>query len=749
MADIDAGTAGEESPADFGQDEGAQARRWISEIELAEKSQASWRRRGKSIIKQYLREKAEVDVTADSRNRKFALLWSNIETLKPAVLARTPTAVVGRRWKDEDPVGRVASEVLERALNFGIDSLDLADTLLGLRDDFLLVGRGQAWVRYVPHLRTVPPPAAPAPVGQGAPAPDGQVSDEPYEVVDWEEAVVDHLCWDDFLHSPARQWSEVRWVSRIAYLTRDELKKRFGDELGRAIPLDHGSDSERSGSNDDQFSKAAIYEIWDKPSRTAIWISKAYPNGPLDVRDDPLGLQDFFPCPRPLLATTGPDSIIPTPDFTYYEGQAKDINELTGRIGLLTDALQMHGFYAAGGEGGKDLADLFSSATGVLIPVDSWATFAQQGGVKGLIEWVPIDMVATTLQACIAARTQLVNDVYQITGIADIMRGDVDPDETATATRTKATWGSSRVRDKQKELARFARDMLRIMGQVIASKFSPETLTGMTNVQLLPSQQAKQQLTTQLQQQAQQSQMAAAQAQATGQPPPPPFQPPPQLVEMLGLPTWEDVTGLLRDNTLRAFRIEIETDSTIEPNEQDEKQRRIEFLTAVGEFVSKSIPAVQLMPQYQPVIAESLKWLVRSFRVGREMEDTIDKALSQPIPPQGAGGQGQGKPPPGPDPQTDRMKAQAALTTAQARAQDAQTNQFEAQTDRFEAQAGAQIEGQRVALESQHQALDRQANLAMHSDDLRANMEQAVGRAIQRGAVHDMMNTAPITAPTR
>ena len=318
-----------ETPADFGDDPGALARRWISELELAEKDQAAWRQRGRRIIQRYREERAEG--AAETRPRRFSLLWANIQTLGPAVYARTPTAVVGRRWKDEDPVGRVASEVLERALNFAVDSLDFSDVLLGLRDDFLLVGRGQAWVRYVPHMRAVTPPAP-------APGSDGQVAvdPEPYEVVDWEEAVVDHVSWDDFLHNPARNWSEVRWVARTVFMTREELRARFGEDVGGQVPLDHGSEEGSGPTDHQQWKKAAVYEIWDKPSRQAVWISKGWLDGPLDVREDPLGLADFFPCPRPLLGAKAPDSLIPTPDFVYYEGQARDINDLTARIGLLT-----------------------------------------------------------------------------------------------------------------------------------------------------------------------------------------------------------------------------------------------------------------------------------------------------------------------------------------------------------------------------------------------------------------------------
>ena len=716
-----------ETPADFGDDPGALARRWISELELAEKDQAAWRQRGRRIIKRYRGERAEGAV--EPRGRRFSLLWANIQTLGPAVYARTPTAVVGRRWKDEDPVGRVASEVLERALNFAVDSLDFSDVLLGLRDDFLLVGRGQAWVRYVPHMRAVTPP-------EPAPDPDGQVTGdpEPYEVVEWEEAVVDHVSWDDFLHNPARTWSEVRWVARTVFMTREELVARFGEEAGGQVPLDHGPEEGSGPADDRQWKKAAVHEIWDKPSRQAIWISRGWTEAPLDVRADPLGLADFFPCPRPLLGTTAPDSLIPTPDYVYYEGQARDIDDLTSRIGLLTDAIRLRGFYAAGGEGGKSLEDLFASESGTLIPVDSWAAFAERGGVRGLIEWIPLDMVMSALQGCIGARKQLIDDVYQVTGIADIMRGDTDPEETAAAQRIKANWGSSRVRDRQKELARFARDLLRIMGQVIAARFSPETLAGMTNVQLLPTPEAKAALAAQLQAAAQQAAMAGARAQAMGRPPPAPFQPPPAARAMLDLPSWAEVMALLRDNALRAFRIDIETDCTIEPDDQDEKLRRIEFIQAVGEYVSRSMPALQLAPAMTPVIAEGLKFLVRGFRVGREMEETIDKALAElqsgglPSPQAGQ--------PPGRDPQADRLQAQASMTGAQAKMQEAGARRFEAETDRFRAQAEAQLDGARVQAENARTAADRTAEIAMHQDQLRAELQRAmitgVGRRFMR-----------------
>ena len=705
-----------DSPSDFGDTPSATVSRWISELGLSEKDQAAWVSRGRRIVRRYVDDRAEAN---DVRKRRFALLWANIQTLAPAVYARTPTAVVSRRWKDADAVARTASEVIERALNFSLDAADFADIMNALRDEYLLVGRGQAWVRYVPHMRE-------APAGT-----DGEVTDDEaqYDEVIWEEAVADHVHWEDFGTNPARTWAEVRFVWRRAFLTRDELIDRFGDEKGKACPLDWKANAETGdGDKDTQFAKAAVYEIWDKISRKVFWICKAYTDDCLDERDDPLGLKDFFPCPRPLLASCGPDSIIPTPDYVYYESQAQEINELTKRIGLLTDALKVRGFYA--GTENQKLTDLLAAETNTLVPIDSWAALADKGGMAGVVQWFPVDMVANVLKSCIETRQQMLNDVFQITGIADIMRGDTDPDETAAAQQIKSTWGSSRVRDKQKELSRFARDLLRIMGEVIASKFATDTLARMTGVDLLASPAMKAQLQAQVQMQA-------------AIPTAPSGQPDPKLVRQLIDPTWAEVEALLRDDATRSFRIEIETDSTIEPNDQQEKERRIEFVQAVGLYLEKTLSVVQLAPEMLPVVVEGLKFLVRGFRVGREMEDVIEQALDQLQ----ARSSAQASQPPQAH-AAEQMKAQAATTSAQASVMKAQAEQTRAHTDQFKAQSEAQIGMAQIAAENQRTAADRAANVSMNDQSLHADLQQAQLKAITDGFLSDAAPAQPIAAPT-
>src|SRR5579864_1326386 len=298
-----------DSPIDFGEGAGASVSRWISELDLSEKEQRPWIERGRRIVRRYVDDRAGAN---EVRRRRFALLWANIQTLAPAIYARTPTAVVSRRWKDADPVGRLASEIVERALNFSLDAADFADIMTALRDEYLLVGRGQAWVRYVPHIRTV--------AGDPAETPDGEVTDDQaqYDEVIWEEAACDHVHWEDFGTNPARMWSEVRFVWRRCFMTRDELVDRFGEDKGRACPLDWKADGAGdTADKDTQFAKACVYEIWDRIRRQVFWVCKAYTDDCLDIREDPLGLRDFFLCPRPLLGSCGPDSIIPTPDYVH------------------------------------------------------------------------------------------------------------------------------------------------------------------------------------------------------------------------------------------------------------------------------------------------------------------------------------------------------------------------------------------------------------------------------------------------
>jgi hypothetical protein len=167
------------------------------------------------------------------------------------------------------------------------------------------------------------------------------------------------------------------------------------------------------------------------------------------------------------------------------------------------------------------------------------------------------------------------------------------------------------------------RDVLRIKGEVVCQFFSPETLAQQTNVQLPTAQQK------------QQAQQMAMQAQTMGQPMPPEMQ------DMLELPSWDEVMQVMRSDALRTYRVDIETDSTVGDTLDPEMAGLSETLDAVGKVFAMAGPAVEAGFVPVEVPKEISLAIVRRARMGLAVEDAIEK-IEQPPPPM--------PPPPAPPP---------------------------------------------------------------------------------------------------
>lgn len=501
-------------------------RKWLKVIDAYDKEFKPWHQRCEKIIKIYT-EKRKVE---GSEVRRFSMLWSNISVLQPAVYARTPEPNISRRFKDDDPIARAASEIMERCVRNSFDTNDFDAVMKSVRDDYLLVGRGTSWVRYESYLKPLVDGDGNALNKQGQPL-DEEAKDEPGEEIDSECVERDYVNWRDFGHAIARTWREVPTVWRKVYMDRESGIKRFGEKF-KTVDLDHkaGDDSESKGTETGEEAKATVYEIWDKPSKKVIFLARSSKEL-LEESDPYLNFRDFFPCPKPVYGTLQTSSLIPVPDYVFYQDQVEEIDDLTARIGALTDQLKVVGLYAATATDSSDAIQEIALA-GVenkMIPVPNWNQFKEGGGIGGMVEWWPVDQVIKVLEGCFKARKALIDDVYQLTGISDIMRGEGDKDETATAQGIKQHWGSVRIRERQSALADFARDNARLTAEIIAEKFQPETLLAMSNVKL-PSQKQLDQIA--LQQQIAQLQARAAQMQA----PPMPGAPPPGAMPPAAMP---------------------------------------------------------------------------------------------------------------------------------------------------------------------------------------------------------------------
>src|SRR6185437_13528194 len=464
--------------------------RWIKEIELYESKAEPWETKSKKILRRYKDERN----ARETKESRYNVLWSNIQTLLPALYSKNPKPDFQRRFLDADPVGRVTCQVLERATSFTLDKEDFFLTARQCVTDRLLPGRGTVWIRYVPHFAE----GGEGMLGNEGPeidddananeAPDVEQhasSGERIEDVEYEEIDIDYVHWSDFGHTIARTWQEVRAVWRICYLTRAELVKRF-PEKGARVPLDYKPEDLKGQEVTEYQQKARVYEIWDKTTKKVYWLSRGMMTECLDEREDMLGLEDFFPCPRPMLPNHANDTVIPVPDYAMYQDQANQLDDLTSRCKLLADALRVAGVYDSSTPGLQQI--LAGGYDNKLIPVDSWAAFAEKGGLKGAVELLPMDMIAQTLLSIYDTREKVKQDLYEITGMADIIRGSTDPDETYGAQKIKSNWASIRLVDMQAEVQRFARDVVVLVAEVLANQFDIKTLAEISGYPLMTAQ---------------------------------------------------------------------------------------------------------------------------------------------------------------------------------------------------------------------------------------------------------------------
>jgi hypothetical protein len=487
MADISAATAFVgtlEERSDLGTEPESICRFWLSQLSLAEREDEDFIKRGRRAVDRYRDERNANEL----HTAKYNILWSNVETLKPVLYGRTPQPDVARRHKDEnDPVALMGAQILEAALDYEQDIEEFDACMQQVVEDRLLPGRGVARVFYEPEF------------GEEEEDPDGEPDEDgnpaTFRPVKNERAPIRYVFWEDYRETPARTEGEIWWKAYRNYLSRDELVARFGDEIGKKVTLDYtptGVESAVSeaqwGPMADMFKKATVWEIWDSKEKKAVWIAKGWTEKPLDTQDDPLELPDFFPSPPCLRATTTNNKRVPVNDYVEYQDQAQELDVITGRIDKLTRALKVAGVYA--GSEKMTLAQLVDdSSENRLVPVEDWLGFAgDKGGLQNLIQWLPVEQIARVLTQLYDSRERIIRIIYQTTGIADILRGETNPIETLGAQQLKTQFATRRITRGQKDVARFARDLMRLRGAVMARHFDPETLERMSGLpQPLPA----------------------------------------------------------------------------------------------------------------------------------------------------------------------------------------------------------------------------------------------------------------------
>lgn len=795
------------------------AKHWLDQINAVKDNaeHKRWVKRSESIIKRYRDERSRVD---EDGQRRYNALWANVEVLKPAFYGKTPLPVAERRFKDKDPTGRNAAQILERGLRNEIEICGFTDAMTQAVSDYLLPGRGTVWVRYEPEIEeSVSLPPEPQTDVAGAeegdtksietddehqpkrkrptlnddddehePEEGEQDDSKPDEAeqklmdtgdrVVRESTPVDFVPWDDFFSFPirARNWAEVTAVAKRVYMSRNQMKKRFGDEIGKKIPLqkdDRGDKTQNTTLQAQEQDKGQVYEIWDKEEETVYWVAQGF-DYLADLKEDPLELEFFFPCPKPLYANPTTNTLVPVPDYIQYQDQAIQIDELTQRISMLAKACKVAGVYNAAA---KDIQRLLNeSVENELIPVDDWAAFAgEKGGVAGNMSLLPVQDIIGVINELMMVKQKQIEEMDRLTGINDIMRGTSDPRETLGGVRLKSNSSGTRLTSRQNEVARFARDTLRIMADIMARHFSPQSLIEVSGALYEEGLGPKDMPSLTAMQEAQEQKPPApppqngpgpSPPQATGPggaPPPPPSQsappPPPQGGNVVpfrppggppgappgppGAPpqpgaqpgppapppmpvppplppevqakidALQRISGalkLLRDERLRGFRVDIEVDSTIYGDQAQDKQDRNEFVVATTQYLQQAMMLGAQMPEAVPLLGKLLSFGARGHKIGRDLELAIEEFTEEAAIIAKQKAQ-QAQNKPSPEEQQAQLEMMKAQVQLQMQQSKAQSDQMRNQAEMQSTQMKSQAEGKQAQAEVERQGIENQGNM--------------------------------------
>jgi hypothetical protein len=634
---------------------------WSKEMQSAEKRLRTFREQGNQTVDRYLGRIAgesydEVETGWNGapgiQTFRLNFFHKNIKTISAMMMGRTPSIDVSREFQDpDDDIARVASVILSRMLESDIAASGSDEPTIMRQSlmDRLLPGLGVARVRYDFSAQT-----------------DNVVELNKHLN---ESADLQYIHWQDFRWGWARTWKEVPWIAFRNYLSRDEATKRFGKEKARNLEYSEQKVSHEDGTNDTgegnakgNVQKAQVWEIWHKKTKKVYWWSDGS-DMILDDKDDPLKLDGFWPMPRPLMANTTTTLFMPKADYIFVQDVYNEIDELGFRSATLTRACKAVGVYD--GDEDSSIQRIFEEGIeNQLIPVQGWGTFADKGGIKGTVDWVPIADVVNALQVVNQQLQGAMDLLYELTGMSDILRGAKTDQYTSDGTQQmKAKFGSVEIQSFQDEWARWVSELEALKAEVISKHFEPSTIIRQSSAEYLPL----------------------------------PDKP------MVG-----EAIGLIKSPDVK-WRVNIRPEDIAMADFAQLRNERVEFLNAMATYIQSTQAAVKSMgPGALPVLLEFVKFGMSGFKGADYMEGILDQAIEQ--------AKQEAKKPQQDQNQGEQIKLQIEQIKQQGAMQKAQ---FELQKVQAKAQADVMVQRNKLQGEISKIQADLQADLTLEEREAR------------------------------
>lgn len=492
---------------------------------------------------------------------KYNILYSITGTIVPWMVDKNPRPDFRRRFTNDDVTAAVAASILEKASTYINDCNPLQEELYKIAFDTALVGFGCARVNYEAQVKEIE--EGQINIEQES---DGTTIEEnalSFEMVASQKAPIKYINYTDIIIQDAKTWENVEWIAFKHYHTKDEFEAMYP---GEAVPdMSCVEDAYYKQAKEKDKKYVLVYEIWDKSTKRWIFMTKGADHF-LKDSEPPFNLTNFFPIPEPVWANFTNETIIPIADFCFYEDLYKELTRVNRRITNMLEACRTTGVYDSAYD---QLSELFKLQENRLYPIPNFSDLAKQGGLNGVIGLVDISPYIKALQVLMPHRKDLLDQIYEVTGINEILRGGGDPTATATQVREQVKFGGNRLTIKRERMNRFLRDLFRIQAEIISEHFEPEVLSQMTNEEITP-----------------------------------------------------EVLGILRSDLARSYSIDIESDETMLKEAAAEKQDRMLFVDTVTNMMNKLMPLVQAGMPIE-ILSNMLAFSVKGFKHSDEFDDVL------------------------------------------------------------------------------------------------------------------------------
>ena len=437
-----------------------------------------------------------------SKSKPYAIYWSSCKTIEPAFYSRTPKISTKRRFGVDAPEAILASKGVERLGEYLVDCCNFDEAMTAAVQDFIHADKATTQVSYTADFEEV---EQHIPLQQASETvfvtQDGtEYSDEVFQDETGffgksiekqptnQKILLLPISYKDIIHDPdAKTESEIKIKGAVFCLSREEAENRFDEDVIKQIRWKKGKDADKEDksyeADDENVQVVEGYEIYDKVTKKAIWVSDQIEGYILDIKDDPYGLYSFFPFPTFQIGSKPSDHMYPTPAYIQVKPQIDNLNDLVARIFKLSSSIRRRALVNGADD---DLIDALNNLDdGDYVACSKLQNFLEKGGIEGSIYWIPVQELVQSITELMGLKDEFKNDFFEMFGVPDILRGSSDPLETAAAQTIKERSAHDRFKYMKKQIAMLASDSIQLMVDLALGVFSPEYLAEVIGIKYL------------------------------------------------------------------------------------------------------------------------------------------------------------------------------------------------------------------------------------------------------------------------